>query len=350
MPDLDLDIEAIKKEYNEILEQLSDPELISDFEKFEDLSRKRKTLEQIIDKLNELNEVEKEIEENKLILKSEEDQDFISLAETEIITLQEKEKKLEEELENLIKNKNSNNEFLSIIVEIRAGTGGEEASLFAADLFKMYSKFANAQNWQQKILDFHPTDLGGFKEIIFELKGDNVFKKMKNEAGVHRIQRIPKTEKSGRIHTSTATVAILPKPKATEINIRPDEIKIDYFRSSGPGGQNVNKRETAVRITHLPTGIVVSSQSERNQFKNRENALSILAAKLLEKKQEEQSLKIADKRKSQIGKAKRVEKIRTYNFPQDRVTDHRIKKSFHNISDIMEGELEPIIQELENIE
>ena len=235
----------------------------------------------------------------------------------------------------------------SIIIEIRAGVGGEEAAIFAADLFKMYSKYAAVQGWKQKILDSRPTSLGGFKQIIFELQNNNLFNLLKYEGGVHRVQRIPKTEKSGRIHTSTATVTVLVKPKATEIKIKPDEIKIDLYRASGPGGQHVNKRETAVRITHMPTGLVVTSQTERNQLQNKENALSILSARLLEKKNKEEQSKIGDKRKIQIGRAERCEKIRTYNFPQDRITDHRIKKSFHNIERTMEGHLNQIIKALQ---
>ncbi len=235
----------------------------------------------------------------------------------------------------------------STIIEIRAGAGGEEAALFAANLFKMYSKYAVFQEWKQKILDSHLTELGGIKQITFEIRGENTFSKMKYEGGVHRVQRIPKTEKSGRIHTSTATVAVLAAPKSTEIKIKSDEIKIDVYKSSGPGGQNVNKRMTAIRITHLPTGLVVTSQTERNQLQNKENALSILAARLLEKKEQEEQSKIGGKRKAQIGWAKRAEKIRTYNFPQDRVTDHRIKKSWHNIEEIMEGKLDKMISTLE---
>ncbi len=235
----------------------------------------------------------------------------------------------------------------STIIEIRAGAGGEEAALFAANLFKMYSKYAVFQEWKQKILDSHLTELGGIKQITFEIRGENTFSKMKYEGGVHRVQRIPKTEKSGRIHTSTATVAVLAAPKSTEIKIKSDEIKIDVYKSSGPGGQNVNKRMTAIRITHLPTGLVVTSQAERNQLQNKENALSIMAARLLEKKEQEEQSKIGGKRKAQIGWAKRAEKIRTYNFPQDRVTDHRIKKSWHNIEEIMEGKLDKIISTLE---
>jgi peptide chain release factor 1 len=233
-----------------------------------------------------------------------------------------------------------------IIVEIRAGTGGEEAALFARDLFRMYSKYAASLDWGQKILDSKPTELGGFKEITFELSGSDVFSKMKYEGGVHRVQRIPKTEKKGRIHTSTATVAVLPKPKKAQIQLKPEEIRVDFFRASGPGGQYVNKRETAVRITHLPTGLVASSQAERNQLQNRENAMAILAAKILERKERKELEKLGEKRRSQIKGAERSEKIRTYNFPQNRITDHRAKKSWHNLEDVIEGNLGLVIKGL----
>lgn len=235
---------------------------------------------------------------------------------------------------------------MSIIMEIRAGTGGEEAALFAANLFRMYSRYAQKRGWMQKILDSHPTELGGIKQIIFELEGLDVFSEMGYEAGVHRIQRIPSTEKSGRIHTSTATVAVLVKPKGAEIKINPRDLKIDFYKASGAGGQYVNKRMTAVRLTHLPTGMVATSQTERNLAQNRENAMSILEARLLEKNQMAEEEKISGKRKAQIGWAKRAEKIRTYNFPQDRVTDHRIKKSWYDIEGIMAGKLEPIVEAL----
>ncbi len=284
------DIKSIKEEYKALLEQLNDSKLISDWKKMEELSKKKNLLEKIIEKQSEP---------------------------------------------------------YSVIIEIRAGAGGDEASLFTGDLFRMYSKYAVSQNWKQKILDSHPTELGGFKQIIFELKDSDVFSKIKYEGGVHRVQRIPETEKSGRIHTSTATVAVLATPKKTQIKIDPNDLKIDIYKSSGPGGQNVNKRETAIRITHLPTNLVVTSQTERNQLQNKENALSILAARLLERKEQEEQTKTGGKRKTQIGGAKRAEKIRTYNFPQDRVTDHRIKKSWSNIEAIMEGKLDKIIKALE---
>lgn len=232
----------------------------------------------------------------------------------------------------------------SVIIEIRAGTGGNEASLFAGDLFRMYSKYAQAQDWQQKILNSNPSEVGGFKEIIFSLKGDDPFSQLKYEGGVHRVQRIPKTEKSGRVHTSTATVAVLPKPKETEIKINPADLRVDHYKASGPGGQNVNKRETAIRITHIPSGLVVTSQTQRNQLENKENAMAILAAKLLEKKKEKEKQEFSGNRKAQIGWAKRCEKIRTYNFPQNRITDHRIKKSWHDIERIMDGRLKPIVK------
>jgi peptide chain release factor 1 len=237
-------------------------------------------------------------------------------------------------------------DFKAIIIEIRAGTGGEEAALFANDLFRMYSNYASSQSWKRRVLDSHPTSLGGIKQITFELEGEGVWQQLQYEGGVHRVQRIPKTEKGGRVHTSTATVAVLPRPEKTEIKIKPEELKIDCYRASGPGGQYVNRRETAIRITHSPTGLVVTSQTERNQLENKENALSILAARLLEKKRREAEREIAGERKNQIGSAERSEKIRTYNFPQNRITDHRIKKSWHNLEKILDGKLYPVTKVL----
>jgi len=339
-----LDIEPIEKEYNELLNQLSDPELISDWERFEELSKKKEHLEKIINKYKELEEAQKKIEENKSIISAGEIPELITLAQEEIDSLITKEKILEKELNQIVSKKESFGKE-SAIIEIRAGTGGEEAALFAGNLFKMYSRYAELETWSQRILNSHPTELKGFKEIVFELKGEGAYSKMKYEGGVHRVQRTPETEKAGRIHTSTATVAVLLKPKKMQIKIRPDDLQLDFFKASGPGGQYVNKRMTAVRITHIPTGIAVASQSERNQVKNKENAMSILEAKILEKKEMEEIGKMSDKRNIQVGQAKRSEKIRTYNFPQDRVTDHRIKKSWHNINAIMDGELNPIIEE-----
>jgi len=235
-----------------------------------------------------------------------------------------------------------------IILEIRAGTGGDEAALFAMDLYKMYSRFAQSKGWSQNIIDSSPTPIGGLKEIIIEINSEEAYNLLKQEGGVHRVQRIPKTEKSGRIHTSTATVAILPKVEEAEIKINPADLKIDTARSSGPGGQNVNKVETAVRITHLPSGITVFCQTQRSQSQNKEKALEILRAKLYETKQKEQISQIEEQRRVQIKGGERSDKIRTYNFPQNRVTDHRIGKSWHNLEEILDGKLGPIIKAFSN--
>ncbi|HYU64922.1 MAG TPA: PCRF domain-containing protein [Candidatus Paceibacterota bacterium] len=234
------------------------------------------------------------------------------------------------------------------IVEIRAGAGGQEAGIFASDLYQMYKKYAQAKSWGFEVVDSNMNDLGGYRSVVFELKGPGAFEKMKNESGVHRVQRVPKTEKSGRVHTSTATVAVLPKVTEKEIEIRPDDIEVSFSRAGGPGGQNVNKVETAVRVLHKPTGIVVSCRQERSQHGNREKAMEILRAKLMEIKREEATGSITEERRKQIGTGDRSEKIRTYNFPQDRITDHRIKKSWGNIDKIMAGNLDPIFEKLQN--
>ena len=351
------EIENIKKEYEDILNQLSDPELISDYDKFQSLSQRKNFLEKIIEKDKEIQEIKNKIEENKAILSAREDAELFSLAQEELISFREKQKSKELELAASLEadvNTAGRENSSAVIIEIRAGTGGQEAALFAGDLFRMYSKYAEKQDWNQKILDSHPSELNGFKEIIFELKsanggGGDVFSKMKYEAGVHRVQRIPETEKQERIHTSTASVAVLLKPKKTQIKINPQDLRIDFYRASGKGGQNVNKRETAVRITHLPTGLVVTSQTERNQLQNKENAMSILEARFLKRKEMENLEKFGQKRRSQIGRAKRAEKIKTYNFPQNRVTDHRIKKTWHNLEEIMKGKLEEIIKKQNEI-
>jgi len=231
-----------------------------------------------------------------------------------------------------------------IIMEIRAGAGGDEAAIFAADLFRMYTKYAQSQGWGLAVIDSNRTTIGGLKEVVLEINGPAVYEQLKNESGVHRVQRIPKTEKSGRVHTSTASVAVLPKVEATEVKINPQDLKIDTARSSGPGGQNVNKRSTAVRVTHLPTGLVVFSQTERSQPQNKEIALAILRAKLYEKQQQEQLSQLSQERRAQIGTADRSEKIRTYNFPQNRLTDHRLGKSWHDLDSIIDGKLDPIVK------
>lgn len=232
----------------------------------------------------------------------------------------------------------------SAIVEIRAGQGGDEAGLFARDLYRMYSRYGQIKGWKEKVLESNRTSIGGYKEIIFELSGNGAYDELQNEGGVHRVQRIPETEKQGRVHTSTATVAVLLKPKKTEVNISPADLEISTYKSSGPGGQYVNKTESAIRIVHKPSGLVVTCQSERNQVQNKETAMTLLAARLLQRQEESDLSKLSSERREQIGWAKRSEKIRTYNYPQNRITDHRINKSWHNLETIVNGDLEPIIR------
>ncbi len=291
--------EELKKELETIQKQLSDPEFVLDYKRVADASKRYAEIEKML----------------------------LALSLPKGQTGSEKDQN-------------------EIIVEIRAGTGGEEAALFASTLFEMYKKYAALEGWQVAVLDYNRTTLGGYKNMVFEVSGKDVWKKMKFESGVHRVQRIPETEKSGRVHTSTATVAVLPKAKETDIEIKPDEIEMSFYRSGGPGGQNVNKVSTAVRILHKPSGIVVSSQEERSQAQNKERALGILRTKLLDAKREREEGKVTEERRRQIGSAERAEKIRTYNFPQDRITDHRIKKSWGNIEKILEGNLDPITEEL----
>ena len=302
----------------------------------------------------QLEKITKQIQDVSELLKNPDSQEFFILYKNELKELESKKEIIEQTIKENQKTKAKIN---SIIVEIRAGTGGDEAALFANDIFKMYTKYAETQKWEAKILDSKRTETDGLKEITFELspsfearqnKNADIFSKMKYEGGVHRVQRIPKTEKMGRIHTSTASVAVLQKPKKQDSTLNPKDLKIDIFRSSGPGGQNVNKRETAVRITHIPTGIVVASQTQRNQLKNKECALGILEARILEKERTEKQADIEGKRKAQVGWAKRSEKMRTYNFPQNRLTDHRIKKSWHNLEEIMDGKLDKVIKALMN--
>lgn len=348
-------LDKLKEEYDELLQELSDPELISNWEKFEEISKRKKKLENIIEKADQLKKIIKEEKENQLILDSDDDSELVTLAEGEIQILKDKKNKLEKELNNLFSK--IDNDFDedekkgSVIIEIRAGTGGDEAALFAENLFRMYSRYAQNKKWQSRILDANQTEIGGYKEIVFELSSKNhdIYSLLKNEGGVHRVQRVPETEKQGRVHTSTISVAVLLKPKKGKVKINPANLKIDTYKASGPGGQYVNKRETAIRITHIPTNIIVNSQNERSLAQNKENALSILEAKILEKKEKEIQDKIKKERKDQVGNAERSEKIRTYNYLQDRVTDHRVKKNWYNMESILNGNIDPIIESLKDI-
>jgi len=342
-----IEIDKIKEEYQSILNKLNTPEFLSDYKIFQETSKRKDFLEKILAKISRIEKMKKEMAENKKIISEAEDEGLKSLAEEEIEKLKTEIKKIEKELEE---EKEEKEEIDNIIVEIRAGVGGEEAALFVKDLFEMYSKYGQKNNCKINVWESSFTDINGLKEIIFEMRGKQIFEKMKYEGGVHRVQRIPSTEKNGRIHTSTVSVAILPVPKATETKLDPRDIKIDIHHSSGHGGQYVNKRLTAVRIFHIPTGIMVDCQTERSLEQNKERALKMLSAKIYEKKLEAKEKEISDARKKQIGWAKRCEKIRTYNFPQDRITDHRINKSWHNIEKIMNGEMEPIIETFKKIE
>ncbi len=336
-----MDIAHLRAEYATLLEELSNPDVASDRQRFQDLAKRKSVLEKIVKRAEELEGVAQRIEENKQILAAQEDRDLAVLAEQELKNLSNRQTEIEQELQQLSQGEH---EPKSIIMEIRPGTGGNEAALFAADLMDMYTRFAERKKWHVRTLNLNETELGGLKEASLEISGPGVGASLMEEAGVHRVQRIPKTEKAGRVHTSTASVAVLQKPEAGEISLRPEDLEIDFYRSSGAGGQNVNKRETAVRITHKPTGIVVTSQTARTQPENKAYALSLLSARVLEKQQEEKTGTIAEARRGQIGKAMRAEKIRTYNFPQDRLTDHRIKKTWHNLEQIMAGDLDPIIK------
>lgn len=339
-----MNVEKIKKEYKELEKKLSNPELVLDRKKYEEISKKFSFFQRIVEKIEELEKIKKTIKENKELLEKEEDEELKLLATEEIKNNEEKKDLLEKEIEKLLNPKEkSTNE---VLVEIRAGAGGEEAALFAREIFEMYQKYAQKKNWFLNVLACSLTDLGGFKEISFEIKGEKAKDYLKYESGVHRVQRIPETEKSGRIHTSTVSVVVLAKPKETDIEINPQDIRVDVYRASGPGGQYVNRRESAVRITHIPTGIVATSQTARTQNANRENALSVLRARLFDLQKEKEEAEAGKEKKEKTGRRMRAEKIRTYNFPQDRITDHRIKKSWGHIENILEGDLDQIINPL----
>ena len=337
------ELSKLIEEKNELLKKLSDPEFLSNSTNFQTASRQLKELETRINILQNIEKAEKKIQQAQSLLGEANELELIQLAEEEIQKNTELKNKYLEQLKKLDENE-SQERVKSIIIEIRPGTGGEEAALFAQDLFRMYQKYAEKKNWPYQIIDISTTDLGGLKEGVMEIMSPEAYNNLKFEGGVHRVQRIPETEKSGRVHTSTATVAILPQIENVNIEIKPEDIEETFYRSSGPGGQNVQKVETAVRLLHKPTGIIVSCQSERYQKQNREKALEILKNKLWEIEQEKINNQITQKRRDQIGHAERSEKIRTYNFPQDRITDHRLKQNWHHISEILDGNLDEIVE------
>ena len=339
-------LEELEKEKEELFKKLSDPGFLSNRKNFEEASRKLKKIEEEINSLRTFAKIDKKIKEAEEILAEATDDDLLSLAEEDIKKNKELKENLLSKLERKKLENNNTTKIEGIIIEIRAGTGGGEAALFAQDLFRMYDRYANNKGWSIKIINMNKTPLDGIKEGVMEINSKEAFENLKYEAGVHRVQRIPLTEKSGRIHTSTATVAILPQIKNIQIEIKPEDIEESFFRSSGPGGQNVQKVESAVRLVHKPSGLTVVCQSGRKQKENREEALNLLKNKVLIQRQEETVGKEEKERRDQIGHAERSEKIRTYNFPQDRITDHRIKKSWHNIEQVLDGNLDVIIKDI----
>ena len=335
-------LEAVEQRYEEVTKMISDPEVISNQSEWQKLMKEHASIEDIVLKYREYKKTKQSMQEAEEMMQ---DKELKELAEMEYYEAKEKLPKIEEELKILLIPKDPDDD-KNIICEIRAGAGGDEAALFAGTLFRMYTMYAEKKHWKLEILNENETGLGGYKEITFMVSGKGVYSRLKFESGVHRVQRVPDTESSGRIHTSTATVAVLPVVEDVEIEINPADIKMEVFRSSGAGGQHINKTSSAVRLIHEPTGIVVECQTERSQFQNRDNAMKMLRTKLYEIEKQKQDSEVANARKSQVGSGDRSEKIRTYNYPQNRVTDHRINFSTMTLDRVMDGELEPVIEAL----
>ncbi len=338
-------IQARLKRFQELERLLSDPNVLSDVTQVKVYAKEMAALKPLVDRAQELERLQAQIHNTQDLFNKEKQGEIRSLAEAELEELKSRQQGLMQELENLLLEEDPEGE-RSVVVEIRAGTGGAEASLFAADLYRMYTRYAARQSWKVESLSMSPTEVGGFKEAIFSVEGQGIFGRLKFERGVHRVQRVPETEASGRIHTSTVTVAVLPQAEEVEVQIEPKDLRIDVFRSSGPGGQSVNTADSAVRVTHLSTGIVVSCQDERSQLKNKAKAMKVLRARLLERKSQEQASKRLKERRAQIGTGDRSEKIRTYNFPDRRVTDHRINFTSHRLEEILNGQLEELLNPL----
>ena len=339
-------LSAAESRYEEIAKKLYDPDVVNDQNLFRDLMKENKNLEPIVEKYREYKKAKNDIEEAKAMLdEGGLDKDFKEMLESEIDIAKETIEKCSDELKILHLPKDPNDE-RNVIIEIRGGAGGEEAALFAGSLFRMYSMYAEKQRWKTEVVNANETELGGYKEISFMINGEGAYSRLKFESGVHRVQRVPETETQGRVHTSTVTVAVLPEADDVEIEINPTDLQIDTFRSSGAGGQHINKTESAIRITHIPTGVVVECQDERSQHKNKDRAMKILRSKLFEAKQEEQNSRIAADRKAQVGTGDRSERIRTYNYPQGRISDHRIGFTIYRLEAFLNGDIDEVIDAL----
>ncbi|MBE3587373.1 MAG: peptide chain release factor 1 [Thermoanaerobacteraceae bacterium] len=338
-------LDSLEQRYEELSALIADPAVINDRERWQQYVKAHAELDEVVAAYREYKKVRRGIQEAKELLAEKLEPDFREMVEQELEELKEKEGEMERRLKILLLPRDPNDE-KNVIMEIRAGTGGEEAALFASDLFRMYTRYAERQGWRTELMSTSYTDLGGIKEVIFLIEGKGAYSRLKFESGVHRVQRIPVTESGGRIHTSAATVAVLPEAEEVDVEINPNDLRIDVFCSTGPGGQSVNTTQSAVRITHLPTGIVVSCQDEKSQHKNKEKAMRVLRARLLDRLQQEQQEKVALARRSMVGSGDRSERIRTYNFPQSRVTDHRIGLTTHRLPEVLMGNLDEIIEAL----
>ncbi len=338
-------LERVNAHYEELCSLLMDPEITQNPKKYTEIAKEKSALDRTIEAYQEYRHTLNVIAEDEKVLVEEADEELREMAQQDLVEMKAKQEELEEALKLLLLPKDPNDS-KNAIVEIRAGTGGDEAGIFAGDLYRMYTRFAERKSWKLEILSSNPQGIGGFKEIIFMLTGSDAYGVMKYESGVHRVQRVPKTEASGRIHTSAASVAVLPEAEDVEIQIDANELKIDVYRSSGPGGQSVNTTDSAVRITHIPTGLVVTCQDEKSQHKNRAKALKVLTARLVEQSQRAEQAKLAESRRSMVSTGDRSAKIRTYNFPQGRLTDHRIGLTLYRLEEILQGDLDDVIEKL----